>query len=284
MKTPTIVILFVVFAFVSVSTLALWKGSLFSAQADNLTTSEAPSDSIPKKKGPKGDGPGLAHEWRRLAWKDQNGSVALNGRVEALSQRDAHLAQQKVGERYVPGAISNLVWSSRGPQNVGGRTRSLIVHPNNSNILWAGAVSGGVWKSVDAGQTWTPPNGSLTNFAVSSMAIDPNNPNILYAGTGEGFFNGDGLQGAGLFKSVDGGLNWAVRPSTEPNQQNAYDWGRIDRLSIAAKCRVKRTVRVVPYDREITGRLTSDDDLAIGLYRNGIRLVITGKHASHHST
>lgn len=61
MKTPTIVVLFVVFAFVSVSTLALWKGSLFSAQADNLTTSEAPSDSTPKKKGPKGDGPGLAH-------------------------------------------------------------------------------------------------------------------------------------------------------------------------------------------------------------------------------
>lgn len=133
----------------------------------------------------------------------------------------------------MPGAISNLVWSSRGPQNVGGRTRSLIVHPSNSNILWAGAVSGGVWKSVDAGQTWTPPNGSLTNFAVSSMAIDPNNANTLYAGTGEGFFNGDGLQGAGLFKSVDGGLNWAVLPATQPDPQNAYHWGRIDRLSIA---------------------------------------------------
>ncbi|MBL8182322.1 MAG: VCBS repeat-containing protein [Blastocatellia bacterium] len=233
MKTPTIVILFVVFAFVSVSALVVWKGSLFPAQTDNLATSESPLTPTSKRKGPKGDGPGLAHEWRRLAWKDQNGSVALNGRSAALSQRDAHLAQQKVGERYVPGAISNLVWTSRGPQNVGGRTRSLIVHPSNSNILWAGAVSGGVWKSVDAGQTWIPPNGSLTNFAVSSMAIDPNNPNILYAGTGEGFFNGDGLQGAGLFKSVDGGLNWAVLESTVPDPQNAYHWGRIDRLSVA---------------------------------------------------
>src|SRR5580693_5463584 len=50
--------------------------------------------------------------------------------------------------------INSAGWTSLGPGNVGGRTRSLVINPQNPNIMYAGAVTGGVWKSSDGGQTW----------------------------------------------------------------------------------------------------------------------------------
>ena len=56
-----------------------------------------------------------------------------------------------------------------------------------------------------AATSWAPLNDFLANIAVTCMAIDPSNPNTLYAGTGEGFFNADGVRGAGMFKTTDAG-------------------------------------------------------------------------------
>ncbi len=105
-------------------------------------------------------------------------------------------------------------WQALGPGNIGGRTRALLIHPTSPNIIWAAGVAGGIWKSTDGGSTWTPKADLLVNIAVNSMVLDPRNPNILYAGTGEGFFNGDAVRGAGILKSTDGGETWALLPST----------------------------------------------------------------------
>src|SRR5262249_44785851 len=56
----------------------------------------------------------------------------------------------------------------------------------------------------------------MANMAVSSLAIDPTNANVLYAGTGEGYFNFDGIAGAGIFKSTDGGTTWTQLAATAP--------------------------------------------------------------------
>jgi len=99
-------------------------------------------------------------------------------------------------------------WTPLGPGNVGGRTRVLLIHPEQPEILYAAGVAGGVWKSVNAGERWEPLNDFLPNLAVSAMAMDPAAPDTIYAGTGEGFLNFDAVRGAGIFKTEDGGANW----------------------------------------------------------------------------
>ncbi len=105
-------------------------------------------------------------------------------------------------------------WTNLGPGNVGGRTRALVVNPSNPNVMYAGGVAGGVWKTTTAGASWTAMADLLPNIAVNSLAIDPSNPNVIYAGTGEGYFNDDSVRGAGIFKSTDEGANWSYLTST----------------------------------------------------------------------
>lgn len=105
-------------------------------------------------------------------------------------------------------------WTYRGPGNIGGRTRGLIIDPNTPSTLYASGVAGGIWKSVDSGASWAPQNDLLSNLAVNSLAISPHDSQTLYAGTGEGFFNYDYVRGLGVFKTTDGGANWSHLANT----------------------------------------------------------------------
>lgn len=91
-----------------------------------------------------------------------------------------------------------------------GRVRGLAIHPTNPDIVYAGAASGGVWKSTDGGQNWVDKSGNLNSLTFGAIALDPSNPDVVYAGTGEyhwilteRFYSGDGL-----YKSTNGGDNW----------------------------------------------------------------------------
>lgn len=106
-------------------------------------------------------------------------------------------------------------WSPLGPNNQGGRTRKLLIHPTSPNIMYAAAVGGGVWKTTDSGANWLPLTDlAIPNIAVVSLAFDPNNPNKIYAGTGEGYFNADAIRGAGIFVTTDAGASWNQLSST----------------------------------------------------------------------
>ena len=111
-------------------------------------------------------------------------------------------------------------WQFLGPGNIGGRTRALVIDAKNPSLMFAGGVSGGVWRSTNAGQAWTPVGDALSNIAVNALALHPNDANILYAGTGEGFFREEQrgtalpLRGAGIFVTRDGGHSWQRLPST----------------------------------------------------------------------
>ncbi len=105
---------------------------------------------------------------------------------------------------------SSLSWNSVGPTNIGGRVRSVAVDPTNSSVIYAGSVSGGIWKTTNAGSSWTPLTDMASNLVIGCIAIDPNNHNVVYAGTGEGYFNVDALRGIGVLKSTDGGASWTV--------------------------------------------------------------------------
>ncbi|MBX7135910.1 MAG: hypothetical protein K1X67_24845 [Fimbriimonadaceae bacterium] len=162
----------------------------------------------PKSPGEKPEGPDRAWAWRRLAWVDENGNLDHGAYLRSLAQRDAML--EAGGEA----GIQATTWVERGPDNVGGRTRSLAIHPTNPNILLAGSVGGGIWRSSNGGTNWTPVDDRLRSLAIGCIVFDPTNANIVYAGTGEGHFNGDAIGGVGIYKSTDGGLTFSHLPST----------------------------------------------------------------------
>jgi len=109
---------------------------------------------------PAATGPGEAYKWRRLAWKDENGQVQAEALRTALQQRRANITfwAAHAVEQGLPGAVVQKAgmnpgaWVEHGPNNVGGRTRSLVIHPDQTNRMWAGAVSGGIWYSEDRGE------------------------------------------------------------------------------------------------------------------------------------
>src|SRR5215831_5067117 len=100
-------------------------------------------------------------------------------------------------------------WTQLGPGNIGGRTRGFVINPGTPSTMYASGVAGGVWRTTNGGSSWAPLTDLIANIAVNSLAMDPANSNIIYAGTGEGYFNIDGVRGAGIFKTTDGGNTWA---------------------------------------------------------------------------
>ncbi len=123
-----------------------------------------------------------------------------------------------------------LNWVERGPANVGGRTRAIVVDPDDASFgTWfAGSVGGGVWKTTDAGQSWIPLTDDLPNLAVSCLEMAASNHNVMYAGTGEGFYNADAIQGNGIMKTTDKGATWFQLASTADDPHFAY----VNRLAV----------------------------------------------------
>ncbi|MPR35469.1 WD40/YVTN/BNR-like repeat-containing protein [Salmonirosea aquatica] len=117
--------------------------------------------------------------------------------------------------------LSATVWTERGPNNIGGRTRAILFDPNDATKkkVWAGGVAGGLWFNndiTDANSSWQNVDDFWENLAISSLAYDPTNPQIMYAGTGEGYGNVDAVRGGGIWKTTDGGGTWNRLNSTIP--------------------------------------------------------------------
>jgi hypothetical protein len=94
------------------------------------------------------------------------------------------------------------VWQPLGPGNIGGRTRSILVDPDDPEQIWIGSVGGGVWHSDDRGITFKPADDFMPNLAICCMVMDiTDKQHVIYVGTGEGFYNDDAIRGAGVFRS-----------------------------------------------------------------------------------
>lgn len=122
-----------------------------------------------------------------------------------------------------PFAASNT-WRLEGPTNIGGRMRAVVFHPTETNTMYSGAASGGVWKSTDLGVSWRPLTDNMPRLPVGAMAIDLNSPNILFAGTGEPIGTNFGRSGGspyydglGVMRSDDDGQTWRMLPWPRPN-------------------------------------------------------------------
>lgn len=94
------------------------------------------------------------------------------------------------------------------PQNSPGmgRINCIAFHPTNSAIMWAGAASGGVWKTTNGAAYWHPVSDHIASLGISSIVVDHQNPDIVYAATGD--FNHSDTYSVGILKSLDGGNTW----------------------------------------------------------------------------
>lgn len=116
-------------------------------------------------------------------------------------------------------------WKARGPFNIGGRTRTLAMDVTDSNILLAGGVSGGIWRSTDLGKSWIKTTAFSQLHSVNGIAQDKRQgkTNVWYYGTGEtegnsasgGYYVNDAhFSGDGIYKSSDSGKTWQRLSST----------------------------------------------------------------------
>ena len=117
----------------------------------------------------------------------------------------------------LPGIGSSNAWVERGPNNVGGRTRTLLWDPNDvtGKKVWAGAVGGGLWYNNDitsSSSSWQKVNDFWDNISVSCMAVDPNNSQIFYVGTGEPYARAS--RGSGIWKTTNGGASFTKLSTT----------------------------------------------------------------------
>lgn len=140
--------------------------------------------------------------------------------TEDISHDRMHLYQEYLKLAKQPGITSrtsdDIDWIERGPGNVGGRTRTLVVDNSDStDATWiVGAAGGGIWKTQDAGRSWYKVTPDAPNLSCVTIAQSASNPMIMYAGTGEGALGGNYMNGYGILKSLDAGESWEVLEST----------------------------------------------------------------------
>jgi hypothetical protein len=158
------------------------------------------SSPIPLRTGPEK----AALHWQKRLQVDGGAPAPVRNRdlMQALAKRKAN-----------PGVAFGF--AAMGPGSVGGRIRALVIHPQRTEELLVGSVSGGIWKSGDGGASWRATADFLPNIAISSMIVDSDQGDRVYAGTGEGFFNWDAARGLGIYLSNDFGESWQALPSTQ---------------------------------------------------------------------
>jgi photosystem II stability/assembly factor-like uncharacterized protein len=152
--------------------------------------------------------------------------IPADAYTNAMNQQQTRFANQR--------SMSVGAWTSIGPNNIGGRTLCLALDPNDTNIVWLGSASGGLWKTNNGGlfvNDWTYMETGFPVLGVATIAINPQNSFEMFIGTGEGYNQGTatngltdrttrGSYGMGILKSTDGGFTWAYSLNWSYQQQS----------------------------------------------------------------
>ncbi len=186
------------------------------------------------------EAPNKRKEWRESTFKNQKVSTPAN--FEQMQRMfSKSLPNAPEGFSTKGNEISSQTWMHAGPDNIGGRTRVVAYDKNNSNILIAGGVSGGVWRSVDGGQSWVQTTGIQEISSVTTIIQDPRpgKGNNWYCAGGE--LSGNSAShnfnayytGNGVYKSTDNGISWqsyGITGDFKPESTRFLDF--IHRLAI----------------------------------------------------
>ena len=137
-----------------------------------------------------------------------------NQEIQNLIVSHSYKSAMQVGGNWLPMGAFNV------PANGGGAGRLSCIrfHPTDQNIIYVGAPSGGLWKTMDAGISWTTNTDALPTLGINDIAIDPSNPNIMYLATGD--VDASDTYGVGILKSVNGGITWNITGLNWTTSQN----------------------------------------------------------------
>ncbi|NQX90821.1 MAG: T9SS type A sorting domain-containing protein [Flavobacteriales bacterium] len=171
------------------------------------------------------DAAGQAELWKNLRANIETGEVDEQDYVQ-LRKAALKRANQRANQKAAP----DLVWEEMGPDNIGGRIRAILIEDNNTTI-WTGGVSGGLWRSNDAGNSWFQIL-SFPNCMVTT--IEKNGNGRYYVGTGSAYdggsgTGGSGFRGRGVYTSTDGD-NWELIEDTDPGFLGGGNWTATEQI------------------------------------------------------
>jgi photosystem II stability/assembly factor-like uncharacterized protein len=143
------------------------------------------------------------NDWFYMQRAYPSGRINHEAYVAALRKADLHRNQLQKG-------LYGGNWEFRGPLNTGGRISAVAMHPSDPETVFAGAASGGVFKSTNGGNTWQAVFDNTLSLSIGDIAIAPTDKSVIYVGTGESNCGGGSMtyDGIGLYKSENGGSNW----------------------------------------------------------------------------
>ncbi len=101
-----------------------------------------------------------------------------------------------------------LEFRSIGPSLTTGRISDLEIDPNDPNVWYLTVGSGGLWKTVNRGNTWIPIFDEYPSYSLGAVVVDPKDSNVVWLGTGENTHNRSTSWGDGVYKSTDAGATW----------------------------------------------------------------------------
>jgi photosystem II stability/assembly factor-like uncharacterized protein len=104
--------------------------------------------------------------------------------------------------------LASLKLRSIGPALMSGRVVGFAVHPQDRSRYFVAVACGGVWKTTNAGVSWTPVFDGEGSYSIGCVTLDPKDPNIIWVGTGENNSQRSVGYGDGVYKSIDGGKTW----------------------------------------------------------------------------
>jgi len=107
-----------------------------------------------------------------------------------------------------PGPYAGLAFRNIGPALMSGRISDIAIHPDDRRTWYIAVGSGGVWKTENAGATWTPVFDNQTSYSIGCVTLDPNNPDTVWVGSGENVSGRHVGFGDGIYKSLNGGKTW----------------------------------------------------------------------------
>ncbi|MCK4836941.1 MAG: hypothetical protein KAT17_09895, partial [Candidatus Aminicenantes bacterium] len=121
-------------------------------------------------------------------------------------QRLEWFAQHQVLKKKSPFKL--LKWKFIGPDIISGRITDVEAHPKNKHVIYAGAATGGVWKTENSGTTWNPIMDDVASISIGDIAISASQPDTVWVGTGEANIFRASVAGVGIYKSLNGGKDW----------------------------------------------------------------------------
>ena len=164
-------------------------------------------------------------------------TIKANQVTGEIDPRDVLRAREEVA-RMKPSKSQNINWGFKGPDNIGGRTRALVVDRNNPDHILAGGVAGGIYESFDGANTWQPYDPNFEVTIITSLVQDA--AGDFYVGTGSHFESGSSdfvanqtgrgvtMIGSGLYKLTGNGSFEAIRtPDFSGGTSFTVDWASI---------------------------------------------------------